>query len=414
MSTAPAAVQRTVASYLVTPGSTVYLDHAATGPVRAEALAALQGWLAELRGNPSGTHHLARSARRALDDARDVLADALGCGPGDLVFTGGGTEADNLAVFGVAEAMAARTGRAPVVACSAVEHHAVLEPVHALGGVVIPVDACGRVDPDRLAEHLPADTGLVSVMAANNEVGTVNDLAALTAAVAAHTDGRARLHTDAVAAFPWLDLRQAAAGVDLLTLSAHKFGGCQGVGLLMVRPGVPLRARLLGGGQERDRRSGTQNVAAIVAMAAAAAATEAERDATVERVAALRDRFVDGLRALLDGVEETVADRRLKVAGNAHVCIDGVVSEELLFLLDRAGLCASAASSCASGAISLSHVLEAMGIERERGAGAVRFTFGWSSTDEDAERAVAIVAEAVCRLRAARPGRATRPAFVAG
>ncbi len=401
----------------MTPSPTVYLDHAATGPVRPEALAALQAWLAEPRGNPSGTHHLARHARRALDDARDVLAHALGCGPGDLVFTAGGTEADNLAVLGVAEAVAARTGRAPLVACSAVEHHAVLEPVHALGGVVIPVDATGRVDPGSLAEHLAADTDLVSVMAANNEVGTVNDLAALTAAVAAHTDGRARVHTDAVAAFPWLDLRQAAAGVDLLTLSAHKFGGCQGVGLLMVRPDVPLRARLLGGGQERDRRSGTQNVAGIVAMAAAAAVTAAERDATVRRVAGLRDRFVDGLRERLDGVEETVADRRLKVAGNAHVCIDGVVSEELMFLLDRSGVCASAASSCASGATSLSHVLEAMGIDRRRGAGAVRFTFGWSSTDDDVERAVGIAVDAVCRLRSARSVRSARfarPARAAG
>ncbi len=385
--------------------SIAYLDHAATSPVRPQALDALQAWLGQPRGNPSGTHHLARQARRALDDARDVLAETLGCGPGDLVFTAGGTEADNLALFGVADALAVQDGVAPVLACSAVEHHAVLDPVLRLGGTILPVDRYGRVEPGALDETLPRNTALVSVMAANNEVGTINDLAAVVAAVAARTDGRALVHTDAVAAFAWLDLRQRIAGVDLLTLSAHKFGGCQGVGLLMARPGVPLRARLLGGGQERDRRSGTQNVAGIVAMAAAAAVTVAERDATVERVGGLRDRFVDALGDRLDAVHETVSDRGLKVASNAHVCFSGVLSEELLFLLDRAGLCASAASSCASGAINVSHVLAAMGVDAEQGRGALRFTLGWTTTHEDVDRATEIVVDAVSHLRAARSGR---------
>jgi cysteine desulfurase len=327
------------------------------------------------------------------------MAGLLGCSPGDVVFTAGGTEADNLALFGVAEA----NERPSAVSCSAAEHHAVLEPVHRLGGTVLPVDRRGRLDPACVEECLPEDTALLSVMGANNEVGTITDLPAVIAAARRRTGGRVVVHVDAVAAFPWLDGRALAADADLLSISAHKFGGPQGVGLLVVRPGVPLRARLLGGGQERDRRSGTQNVAGIVAMAEAAVATDAERAATVARVRAQRDRFVDELCGRVDGVHETVSDRDAKVAGNAHLCIEGVVSEELLFLLDRAGVCASAASSCASGAVQLSHVVAAMGIDPAVGAGAVRLTLGWSSTDEDVDRAIDVLAGAVEQLRRARP-----------
>ncbi|MEZ5266724.1 MAG: cysteine desulfurase family protein [Acidimicrobiales bacterium] len=380
----------------MTAPAPIYLDHAATTPMGDEAIEAMVAWVRGLRGNPSGSHHVARAARRALDDARDELAALLGCGPGDLVFTAGGTEADNLAVRGVAAA----TGAA--VAASAVEHHAVLEPVQRLGGTILPVDRDGRVTPERIEAELPADAGLVSIMTVNNEVGVISDLTAVIEAVRRRTDGRAFVHTDAVAAFPWLDLRTIAAPADLLSISAHKFGGPQGVGLLVVRPGVPLRPLLLGGGQERDRRSGTQNVAGILAMAAAARRLAGEREATNRRVAARRDRFVDALLARLEDVHETVADRTLRVPGNAHLCFGGVVSEELLFLLDAGGVCASAASSCASGAIQLSHVLAAMGVAPELGAGAVRFTLGRTTTDDDVDRAVDVIVDAVGRLRRAR------------
>lgn len=376
----------------------IYLDHAATTPLRAAAREAMLPWLGGVHGNPSGAHRVARAARRALDDARDQLAALLGCGPGDIVFTAGGTEADNLAVAGLA---AARPGRP--VACSAIEHHAVLEPVHHLGGIVLPVEPCGRVDPARLARELPADAALVSVMAANNEVGVRNDLPALVDAVARRTGGRAVVHTDAVAAFPWVDLREQVAEVGLLSISAHKFGGPQGVGLLMVRPGIELRALLLGGGQERDRRSGTQNVAGIVAMAAAARELAEQRPAAVTAGAARRDRFVRLLLDGIDGVHETVPAGAPRVAGTAHLCFEGVVSEELLFLLDQAGVCASAASSCASGAIQLSHVLAAMGVDPALGGGAVRFTLGWTTTDDEIDRAAAAVRAAVAHLRRARP-----------
>ena len=376
----------------------IYLDHAATTPMRAVARRAMLPWLSGVHGNPSGAHHQARAARRALDDARDQLAALLGCGPGDLVFTAGGTEADNLAVSGVA---AVRAGR-PVV-CSAVEHHAVLEPVLHLGGVVAPVERSGQVDVAWLERELPADVALVSVMAANNEVGVCNDLPAVVEAVQRRTAGRAVVHTDAVAAFPWIDVRAQVADVGLLSISAHKFGGPQGVGLLMVRPGIELRALLLGGGQERGRRSGTQNVAGIVAMAAAAQELAEHRPVAPGAGAAQRDRFVRMVRDGLDGVHETVPSGAPRVAGTAHLCFEGVVSEELLFLLDRAGVCASAASSCASGAIQLSHVLAAMGVSPALGAGAVRFTLGWTTTDEELDRAADAVVAAVHRLRRARP-----------
>lgn len=391
---------------MTSPG-VAYLDHAATTPMHLEALEVMTCWLGRLRGNPSGAHRLARHARRELDDARDVLAQCLGCGPGDLVFTSGGTEADNLAIFGSAVAAAGLPGR-PVVACSEAEHHAVLEPVTHLGGLVLGVDRLGRVDLQSLQETLPAVTRLVSAMLVNNEVGVINPVADIAEIVAERTAGGAVLHVDAVAAFPWLDVGTAAASAGLLSISAHKFGGPPGVGALMVRPGVPLRPRLLGGGQERDRRSGTQNVAGVAAMAVAARLTAEHRAGTVARVAVMRDRLVDQVRAQLPGVHETVADRTIKVAGNAHLCVEGVVSEELLFLLDRHGVAVSAGSSCASGATQLSHVLAAMGVDPRQGAGAVRCTLGWTTTDADIDRAVAVLVDSVRALRTATaPGSTT-------
>ncbi|MEA2716634.1 MAG: cysteine desulfurase, partial [Actinomycetota bacterium] len=259
----------------------VYLDHAATTPMRAEAVEAMLPFLRDRFGNPSGSHAMAREARKALDEARAVVAACLGAEPGEVVFTGGGTEADNLAVAGVH-----RLRPGPVV-CSAVEHHAVLHACAALGGRLVPVTAGGVVDLDALAEVLAPDVSVVSVMLANNEVGTVQPLAAV-AEVVRGLAPDAALHTDAVAAFPWLDVAALARPADLVAVSAHKFGGPKGVGALVVRRGVALAPILHGGGQERDRRSGTHNLAGIAAMAAAMQATVAERDEVVARVGALR------------------------------------------------------------------------------------------------------------------------------
>ena len=386
-----------------------YLDHAATTPVRPEARDAMLPWLGDRTGNPSGAHRLARDARRAIDDARDTFAEVTGFDPGDIVFTAGGTEADNLAVLGVLDAV----GRPDATAvCPASEHHAVLEAVEHRHGRIVRVRADGQVDLDHLAELLDDTVALASVMAVNNESGVIADLHAVLDLVAEHAPG-AMVHTDAVQALTWLDLPAATTSpsgrrVDLLSLSAHKFGGPQGVGVLAVRAGTPLQPRLLGGGQERGRRSGTQNVAGIVGAAAAARTATDTRPETVARLGALRDRLADGLHHAIDGLVETAVDpvtrdRSAKVAGSCHVCIPGIEAEALLVLLEDRDVFASAASSCASGAQDPSHVLAAMGVPREVAAGSLRLSLGWSSTEADVDAALEAVPGAVERLRSFAP-----------
>jgi cysteine desulfurase len=368
-----------------------YLDHAATTPMRPEAVAAMLPFLTEHFGNPSGSHAVARRAKAALEDARDEVAAALGCRPAEVVFTGGGTEADNLAVLGT---LARRGGRA---VCSAVEHHAVLHSVEAAGGSTFGVDGDGIVDLDALAEALGDDTAVVSVMLANNEVGTVQPLAEVVGLVQRLAPA-AVVHTDAVQAFPWLDVAALAATADLVAVSAHKFGGPKGVGALVVRDRARVAPILHGGGQEQDRRSGTHNLAGIVGMAAAMGATVAARRGEVERVAALRDRLADGILAAVEGAVET-GRRSGKIAGNCHLRLPGVESEALLFLLDEAGVCASAGSACASGALEPSHVLSAMGVPAGEARGALRLSLGPTSTGDDVDLALKVVPEAVARLR---------------
>ncbi len=368
-----------------------YLDHAATTPMRPESVEAMLPFLGARVGNPSGGHAAARAARQAIEEGREIVAATLGAEPGEVVFTGGGTEADNLAVTGVL----ARHGGIPV--CSAVEHHAVLHPVEALGGRVVAVHADGRVDLGALDAALDTQVGVVSLMLVNNEVGVVQPLAEAAALVAERAPG-AVVHTDAVQAFPWLDVATEARPAHLVAVSAHKFGGPQGVGALVVREGVVLEPLLRGGGQERDRRSGTHNVAGIVGMAAAMAATVAQRTVTVARVGRLRDRLVDGLLSTVPGVTES-GSRATKVAGTASLLIEGIESEALLVLLDQAGICATAASSCASGAMEPSHVLAAMGVPRALAYGSLRLSLGWTSTDADVERALEVIPGAVAQLR---------------
>jgi cysteine desulfurase len=378
----------------------VYLDQAATTPMRPDAVEAMLPFLAERFANPSGSHRFARDARRALDEARDTVADAIGCRPGEVVFTGCGTESDNAAIAG---AVGRRGGRA---VCPATEHHAVLHTVERHGGTVVAVEPTGRVDLDALTAALDQDVAVVSVMAVNNEVGTITDLAPVAAAVRRHSP-EAVVHTDAVQAPCWLDLRDVWRHVDLLSLSGHKFGGPKGVGVLVIRDGVAIEPLIVGGGQERERRSGTHNVAGIVALAVALAATDRERAAESVRIAALRDRLVAGLSAGVPGLYETVAPAD-KVAGSAHVCVEGIESESLLYLLDEAGVCASAASACASGAMDPSHVLAAMGVPRSLAAGALRLTLGRTTTESDVEAAVEAITAAVATLRRRTASAATR------
>ena len=383
---------------------TAYLDHAATTPLRPEAAAAMAPFLSGRFGTPSGSHAVARAARAAVEEARETVAAALGAVPGEVVFTGSGTEADNLALIGTV--VAARGGwgaggAARPAVCTAVEHDAVLESVTAVGGTIVGVGADGVVDLDELDAALGPGVAVVSVMLANNEVGLVQPLDAVAEVVRRRAPG-ALLHTDAVQAFPWLDVAALAAGADLVAVSAHKFGGPQGVGALVVREGLRPAPVIHGGGQERGRRSGTHNVAGIVGMAAAAEATVRQRQSTVARVGALRDRLADGLLRAVPGAFETGARDR-KVAGSCHLRIPGVESEALLFLLDEAGLCASAGSACASGALEPSHVLLAMGVPEDQALSALRLSLGWCSTDADVDTALEVVPAAVARLRSTVP-----------
>ena len=385
---------------------TAYLDHAASTPPRPEAVEAMLPFLRGSYGNPSGSHAPARAARKAIDEAREVVAEALGATPGDVVFTSGGTESDNLAVFGVLDHRSA-SGAGTVAVASAAEHHAVLDPVLGRAGRLVGVDGRGVIDLDALADALDPDVALVSVMAVNNEVGTIQPVAEVAEVVRRHAPG-AVVHTDAVQAVSWLDLTDLGSAVDLVTISAHKVGGPKGVGALVVRAGIGLTPRAVGGGQERELRPGTQNVAGIVGMAEAVRSTLTTRREVVERTTKLRDRLLDGLLASVPDLVESGAaldpaggaDRGYRVPGIAHVCIPGVDSESLLFLLERSDVFASAASSCASGAMEPSHVLAAMGIPTELARGSLRLSFGWSSTDDDVDAALAAIPPAVERLRA--------------
>lgn len=374
----------------------MYLDHAATTPLRPEALDAMMPWLTDSFGNASGGHRMAREARRAVDEARESTADVLGCRPGEVVFTGGGTEADNLAIAGFVSA-AVRRGAPSGVRCSSIEHHAVLHAVEAVGGKTVAVDADGLLDLEALAGGLDPSVGLVSVMLANNEVGTIQDLDAVSETIAAHAPG-AVLHTDAVQAVPWLDLRTRAARAALVSVAAHKFGGPQGVGVLVVRSGVRLDPILRGGGQERELRSGTHNVAGIVGLAAALRACDSDRAGAVLRVSSLRDRLVAGISAHLTGVTET-ASTSPRLPNIAHLRFAGVENESVLVLLDDAGVCAAAGSSCASGAMEPSHVLAAMGMSRDEARSSIRFSFGRTTSQADVDTAVDAVVATVTQLR---------------
>jgi cysteine desulfurase len=389
------------------------LDRAATSPLRPEARAAMEPFLGERYGNPSASHALGRDAMRAVDAARETLADLLGCAPDEVVVTSGGTESDAHAVTG---GVPVRSGR---TVCSAIEHPAVLGAVRALGGATVAVDATGRIDLDALADELrrpdPSDrpVSLVSVMAANNELGSVNDLHAVADVVAAHAP-MATFHTDAVQAAPWLDLTDQAAPAGLVSISAHKFGGPKGVGALVVRTGVPIRPLLHGGGQEWDRRSGTTNVAGVVGMAAALAAVARDREATRARVRAMRDRLAAALCSI-DGVRWTAVDphgtgearAEHLLPGTLHLLVDDVDSEPFLFLLDHGGVRASASSACASGAARPSHVLAALpglpALDDGRRRGALRLSLGHDTTDEQVDLAARVIAAAVAHLRASTP-----------
>jgi cysteine desulfurase len=385
------------------PAGTTYLDHAATAPLRPEVAAAMAEALAEPLGNPTGSHGPAQRARRLLEESRDEIADHMGRDPGEIIFTSGGTESANLAVFGT---LGAATGpnTTSSILCSAIEHPAVLESCRAAaadGSVQwqeIPVDGSGLIDLAALAHLIEPQTTLVAVMLANNETGVIEPLERVVEIVREQSDS-ARIFTDAVQAAAFLNLAERTAGADLVGLSAHKLGGPVGFGVLAERPPSFLRPHLHGGGQERERRSGTQNVVGAVGMAVALRLAGAEREAAACRVAGLRDALAVGLTTAIPGVHPTIPDDVATLPGHLHLCLPGVEREELLVLLGQQGICVSGGSSCASGALQPSHVLSAMGVAESLSRGSIRFTLGHETTSADVERAVAVVPPLVAAVQ---------------
>jgi len=381
----------------------IYLDNAATTPLRADVVEAMREAAADADYNPSSLHAEGRRAAGVLDSARDRIAAVLGAHRNEITFTSGGTESDNLALAGTVRA-AARGSR---VACSAVEHHAVLDALRALGEdgyrpAVLPVDGDGLVDLEAFAQTLNSGAALISVMYANNETGVVQPVAALAAAARMH---QITFHTDAVQAPRWLPPDVAALGVDLLSLSAHKFGGPKGVGLLYVRRGTLLEPLFAGGGQEFGRRPGTENLAAIAGMAAALEFATSERPGVSERVRLLRDRLESGLRSIPDVRINGGGAERLPNICNASFA--GLESAALLVALDLAGIAVSAGSACTSGSLEPSHVLAAMGLEPRWGRGAIRFSLGPETAQIEIEHVLEMLPGLVADLRRPSAGAAS-------
>lgn len=360
----------------------------------------MQPYLAEHYGNPSGGHRASAVSKRAVESARERIAELLGSRPDEVVFTGGGSEGDNLAVKGAA--WAARSRGLDGVVTTAIEHKAVLGAAARLAReghrvVEVPATEDGVLDLARLEAALDDRTAVVTVMTVNNETGIVQPLGDVAAAMRRAAPS-AVLHTDAVQALQWLDVREVAGDADLLAISGHKFGGPKGVGALVVRTGVELVPLIEGGGHEWGLRAGTQNVAGIAALASALDATHRGRAAEVARIAALRDRLARELEAALPDIRRNGDDCR-RVAGVLHLSFAGVEAEVLLTALDRAGVYAASGSACSSGAIDPSHVLLGMGLDRDRALSAVRFSLGWASTSTDIDRAIPIIVDCVERLR---------------
>ncbi|WXF90392.1 cysteine desulfurase family protein [Curtobacterium flaccumfaciens pv. flaccumfaciens] len=375
-----------------------YLDRAATTPVRREVLEAMWPYLTGVFGNPSSTHGVGDEAARGLTAARTAVAGVLGCRPAEVVFTTGGTEGANTAIKGIALA----TPRGRHVVTSAIEHEAVLESCaylarfHDFDVTVLPVGPDGRVDPAVLRAALRPDTTLVSIAHADNEIGTVQDVPAL--AAVAHEVG-ARFHTDAVQSAPWLPIGLGALGVDALSLSGHKLGAPKGTGVLAVRAGVSLEPLLHGGGQERGRRSGTEDVAGAVAVATAlglAAETVRSGEGTATTV---RDAVLDGVLAAVPGAFVT-GSREHRLPGHASFCFPGVNGETVLLELEQRDVVSSSGSACAAGSTEASHVLTALGIPEDVARTALRLTFDAALTADDVPVVVGAVADAVATVRA--------------
>ena len=396
-----------------------YLDHAATTPLLPAALEAMADQLARV-GNASSLHASGREARRVAEQSRERIAEALGARPSEVLFTGGGTEGDNLAVKGLFWSRRDADARRRRIVVSPAEHHAVLDSVEWLekhdGAEVtwLPVEPTGRITPGALADALGdgRDVAVASVMWANNEIGTVSDVAAL--AEVAHAVG-VPLHTDAVQAVGQIRVDFTASGVDALTMTGHKLGGPMGAGVLLLRRDADCTPLLHGGGQERDVRSGTLDVAAIVGLAVATVHSVGERAERALRLAALRDRLVAGVIAQVPDAElngpplgDVVAGEPGRLPGNAHLSFPGAEGDALLMLLDARGIECSTGSACSAGVARPSHVLLATGADAARARSSLRFSLGHTSADADVDAVLEVIAPVVERARRAGTGRGDR------
>lgn len=375
----------------------IYLDYNATSPSAPGVVEAVARAMRDDFGNPSSIHAFGQRAKAAVDQARSEVAALIDADPIEVVFTSGGTESDNFAIRGAFEGLAA-TGRRRVVT-TGIEHEAVLNTVRALSTrgaevIIVPVRRDGIVDPEALGAHVTGDTAVVSVMLANNEIGTVQPVSGVAARCRPHG---ALLHTDAVQAAGKIPVSVRALGVDLLSMSAHKFGGPKGIGALWIRRGVRLIAQATGGRQERNRRAGTENVPGIVGMGIAARLAR-EALTSTNAIAALRDRLETGILAAVPGTTVNGATDR-RVPNTTNISFDGIEAESLLIALDLEGIAVSTGSACSSGTLEPSHVLKAMGLPQAFARNSLRFSLGASTTAEDIDFVIGALPRLVSKLR---------------
>ena len=381
----------------------IYMDHSATTPVRSEVLNAMLPYFASDFGNPSSIYTIGQEARKAVDDARERIAHILGARMGEIVFTSGGTESDNAALKGVAFALRALGNH---IITTTIEHHAVLHTCYQLEQfgfdiTYLPVDKHGLVNPQDVVDAITDETIMVSVMMANNEIGAIQPIEEITRLVKAEAGRRNRtviVHTDAVQAAGFLDINVRSLGVDLLSLSAHKIYGPKGVGLLYVRRGTPFEEQNAGGGQERQRRSGTENVPGIVGFGEALRLAVSEREETSEHCLRLRERLTQGIFETIDGVRLNGHPEH-RLPSNLNISIEGVEGEPVLLGLDFAGVCASSGSACSSASLEPSHVLLAIGLTAEMAQSSLRITLGRDNTVADVDYLLSILPDMISKLR---------------
>ncbi len=387
----------------MTVEGTVYLDHAGTTPLDSKVLEAMVPYFTQHFGNPSSLHSVGQEARYALDEARERVAGVLNCRPREIVFTAGGTESDNAAIHGVATALH-ETGNHIVT--SSVEHHAVLHACQYLESqgfevTYLSVDADGMVQPEAVYNAINERTTLVTIMYGNNEVGTINPISEIAKSVNKRAEELSRtivFHTDAVQAAGYLSLDVAELGVDLLSLSGHKFHGPKGTGVLYMKRGSPYLPLIHGGGQERDRRSGTENIPGIIGLSLALEAADTVREETSQRCATLRDRIIDLILQQIPG-SRLNGHATQRLPNNANFSFTGVEGEPILLGLDMARIAASSGSACSSGSLEPSHVLLALGQSAEIARGSLRLTLGRDNTEDEVEYLLGVLVDLVQRLR---------------